>query len=216
MAEVPIKLIKQLREMTGSGMMDCKKALLENDNDIDKAVAWLRESGILQSSKKTSRVASEGVVLSYIHGGGRVGVLIEVNVETDFASKNPDFLQFSKDCAMQVAAMSPRWVRREEVKDEDLAAEREIVRNAALNEGKPEKIVDKIVDGKMEKFYEENCLLDMPFVKDDSKTVGDYQKEMIAKIGENVSVRRFTRYEVGEGIEKKEEDFAAEVMSQIK
>lgn len=216
MADVSIQSIKQLREMTGAGMMDCKKALQESDNDIDKAVAWLRETGIMKSSKKATRVAAEGVVLSYIHGGGRVGVLIEVNVETDFASKNPDFLQFAKDCAMQVAAMRPRWVSREEVSEADLEAEREIVRNTALNEGKPAKIVDKIVTGKMEKFYEENCLLDMPFVKDDSKTVGEYQKEMIAKIGENVSVRRFTRYEVGEGIEKKEEDFAAEVMSQIK
>lgn len=216
MTEVPVKLIKQLREMTGAGMMDVKKALQENDNDIDKAVAWLRETGIMKSSKKANRVAAEGVVLSYIHGGGRVGVLIEVNVETDFASKNPDFIQFAKDCAMQVAALNPRWVRREEVSEADMDAEREIIRNTALNEGKPEAIVDKIVNGKMEKFYEENCLLDMPFVKDDSKTVGELQKEMIAKIGENVSVRRFTRYEVGEGIEKAEEDFASEVMSQIK
>ena len=173
-------------------------------------------AGILKASKKSSRIASEVYVLSYIHGGGRVGVLIEVNIETDFAAKNEDFLQFVKDCAMQVAAMKPRWVSRDEVSDEALEKEREIIRNTALNEGKPEKIVDKIVDGKMGKFYEENCLLDMPFVKDESMTVGELQNSLIAKIGENIKVRRFTRYEVGEGIEKKEEDFASEVMSQIK
>lgn len=216
MSEINIKLIKELREQTGAGMMDCKKALTENDGDIEKALAWLRENGILKAAKKSSRVAAEGVVHAYIHGGGRVGVLIEVNIETDFAAKNEDFLQFVKDCAMQVAAMNPRWVSREEVSQEAMDKEREIIRNTALNEGKPEQIVDRIVDGKMDKFYEENCLLDMPFVKDDSKTVGQLQQEMIAKIGENIKVRRFTRYEVGEGIEKKEEDFAAEVMSQIK
>ncbi|MGI6077947.1 MAG: translation elongation factor Ts [Fastidiosipilaceae bacterium] len=216
MSEINIKLIKELREKTGAGMMDCKKALMENDSDVEKAQAWLREQGILKASKKSSRIAAEGVVLSYIHGGGRVGVLIEVNIETDFAAKNEDFLQFVKDCAMQVAAMKPRWVSRDEVSDEALEKEREIIRNTALNEGKPEKIVDKIVDGKMGKFYEENCLLDMPFVKDESMTVGELQNSLIAKIGENIKVRRFTRYEVGEGIEKKEEDFASEVMSQIK
>ncbi|HHX37974.1 MAG TPA: translation elongation factor Ts [Clostridiaceae bacterium] len=216
MSEVNIKLIKELREKTGAGMMDCKKALIENDGDVEKAQAWLREQGILKASKKSGRIAAEGVVLSYIHGGGRVGVLIEVNIETDFAAKNEEFLQFVKDCAMQVAAMKPRWVSREEVSQEALDAEREIIRNTALNEGKPEKIVDKIVEGKMGKFYEENCLLDMPFVKDESKTVGELQNELIAKIGENIKVRRFTRYEVGEGIEKKEEDFACEVMNQIK
>lgn len=216
MSEINIKLIKALREQTGAGMMDCKKALIENDGNIEKALAWLRENGILKAAKKSGRVAAEGVVHAYIHGGGRVGVLIEVNIETDFAAKNEDFLQFVKDCAMQVAAMNPRWVSREEVSQEAMDKEREIIRNTALNEGKPEKIVDRIVDGKMDKFYEENCLLDMPFVKDDSKTVGQLQQEMIAKIGENIKVRRFTRYEVGEGIEKKEEDFAAEVMNQIK
>lgn len=216
MAGVDVKLIKELREKTGAGMMDCKKALVENGADMEKAIAWLRENGIMKAAKKSSRVAAEGVVQSYIHGGGRVGVLIEVNIETDFAAKNEDFLQFVRDCAMQVAALNPRWVSREEVSQDEMAKEREIIRNTALNEGKPEKIVDKIVDGKMSKFYEENCLMDMPFVKDDSKTVGQLQQELIAKIGENIKVRRFTRYAVGEGIEKEEADFASEVMNQIK
>ncbi len=216
MADINVSLIKQLRDQTGAGMMDCKKALTENDGNIEAALAWLRENGILKAAKKSSRVAAEGVCLAYIHGGGRVGVLIEVNIETDFAAKNEDFLQFAKDCAMQVAALNPRWVSREDVSQEAMDKEREILRNTALNEGKPEQIVEKIVNGKMDKFYEENCLLDMPFVKDDSKTVGQYMQEMIAKIGENIKVRRFTRYEVGEGIEKKEENFAEEVMSQIK
>lgn len=216
MAEVNIKMIKELRDQTGAGMMDCKKALIETDCDMEKAVAWLRENGIMKAAKKSGRVAAEGIVLSYIHGGGRVGVLMEVNIETDFAAKNPDFVQFAKDCAMQVAAMKPRWVSRDEVSQEAMDKEREIIRNTALNEGKPEKIVDRIVEGKMDKFYEENCLLDMPFVKNEDITVGQLQQELIAKIGENVKVRRFVRYELGEGIEKKEEDFAAEVMSQIK
>lgn len=216
MADLNINAIKELRTKTGAGMMDCKKALQESGGDIDKAITWLRENGAVQAAKKSDRVAAEGLVHAYIHGGGRVGVLIEVNIETDFAAKNEDFVQFVNDCAMQVAAMAPRWVSREDVNQEDLDKEREIIRNTALHEGKPEAIVDKIVEGKLGKFYEENCLLDMPFVKDDSKTVGELQQELIAKIGENIRVRRFTRYALGEGIEKKEEDFAAEVMSQIK
>lgn len=215
MADISIALIKNLREKTGSGMMDVKKALVETNGDMEKAIAWLREKGIATAAKKSSRIAAEGIVESYIHAGGRVGVLIEVNIETDFAAKSEDFIQFVKDCAMQVAAMNPRWVSKDEVPEGELEKEREIVRNQALNEGKPEKIVDKIVEGRMQKFYSDYCLLDQAFVKDDSKTIADLLQEKILKIGEKISIRRFTRYEVGEGLEKKVEDFAAEVAAQL-
>lgn len=210
-----IELIKELRAKTGAGMMDCKKALAENGQDIEKAVAWLREKGIASADKKSSRVAAEGIVDAYIHGGGRVGVLIEVNIETDFAAKNEDFQRFVRDLGMQVAAMSPRWVSRDDVPQDELEKERTIVRNQALNEGKPEKIVDKIVEGRLAKFFEENCLLEQAYVKDDSKKIETVVKEMIAKVGENITVRRFTRYEMGEGLQKREENFADEVMKQI-
>jgi len=213
---VTIDMIKELREKTGSGMMDCKKALTEADGDMEKAIVWLREKGISSADKKMTRIAAEGIVDAYIHAGGRVGVLIEVNIETDFAAKNEDFKKMVRDIAMQVAAMSPRWVSKTDVPDEELEKEREIVRNQALNEGKPEKIVDKIVDGRIAKFYEENCLLEQAFVKDDSKTIGTLVKEMIATIGENITVRRFVRFEMGEGLQKKDENFADEVMKQIK
>ena len=213
---VPVETIKELREKTGSGMMDCKKALAENECDMEKAIAWLREKGIASADKKSGRIAAEGIVDSYIHAGGRVGVLIEVNVETDFAAKNEEFRRFVRDLGMQVAAMKPRWVSKEEVPADELAKEREIVRNTALNEGKPEKIIEKIVEGRMAKFYEENCLLEQPYVKDDSKKIATLTKEMIALIGENVSIRRFVRFETGEGLQKKEENFADEVMKQIK
>jgi len=213
---VTTDMIKELREKSGSGMMDCKKALTETNGDMDKAVAWLREKGIASADKKSSRVAAEGVVDAYIHAAGRIGVLIEVNIETDFAAKNEDFRRMVRDLAMQVAAMNPRWVNKEEVPADELEKERVIVRNQALNEGKPEKIVDKIVEGRLSKFYEENCLLEMAYVKDDSKKIATLVKEMIATIGENITVRRFVRFELGEGIQKKEENFAEEVMKQIK
>ncbi|MEA4888434.1 MAG: translation elongation factor Ts [Clostridiaceae bacterium] len=213
---ITVDMIKELREKTGSGMMDCKKALTESNGDMDKAIVWLREKGIASADKKASRIAAEGVVDAYIHAGGRVGVLIEVNIETDFAAKNEDFRRMVRDIAMQVAAMKPRWVAKEDVPADELEQERQIVRNQALNEGKPEKIVDKIVDGRMSKFYEENCLLEQPYVKDDTKTIGTLVKEMIAVIGENISVRRFVRFEMGEGLQKKEENFADEVMKQLK
>ncbi|MDD2374071.1 MAG: elongation factor Ts [Clostridiales bacterium] len=213
---ITVDMIKELREKTGSGMMDCKKALTEADGDMEKAVKWLREKGIATAEKKSSRIAAEGIVESYIHAGGRVGVLIEVNIETDFAAKNEDFRRFVKDLGMQVAAMNPQWVSKEEVPAEALEKEREIVRNQALNEGKPEKIVDKIVEGRLSKFYDENCLLEQSYVKDDSKKIKDVLTQMIATIGENITIRRFTRYEMGEGLQKREENFADEVMKQIK
>jgi elongation factor Ts len=213
---ITIEMIKELREKTGSGMMDCKKALTEAECDMEKAIVWLREKGIASADKKSSRIAAEGIVDAYIHANGRVGVLIEVNIETDFAAKNENFRKMVRDIAMQVAAMSPRWVSIADVPAEELDKEREIVRNQALNEGKPEKIVDRIVEGRMSKFYEDNCLLEQTYVKDDSKTISTLVKEMIATIGENISIRRFTRYEMGEGLQKKDENFADEVMKQIR
>ena len=197
-------------------MMNCKKALTESGGDMEKAIVWLREKGIASADKKMSRVTAEGIVDAYIHGNGRVGVLIEVNIETDFAAKNEDFRRMVRDVAMQIAAMKPRWVSRSEVPADVLEQERSIVRNQALNEGKPEKIVDKIVDGRLSKFYQENCLLEQAYIKDDSKTIETLVKEMIALVGENISIRRFVRYALGEGLQKRDENFAEEVMKQIK
>ncbi len=213
---ITVDMIKELREKTGSGMMDCKKALTESGGDMEKAIVWLREKGIASADKKMSRVTAEGIVDAYIHGNGRVGVLIEVNIETDFAAKNEDFRRMVRDIAMQIAAMKPRWVSRSEVPADELEQERSIVRNQALNEGKPEKIVDKIVDGRLSKFYQDNCLLEQAYIKDDSKTIETLVKEMIAQVGENISIRRFVRFELGEGLQKREENFAEEVMKQIK
>ena len=213
---ITIDMIKELREKTGSGMMDCKKALTETAGDLEKAIAWLREKGISSADKKMTRIAAEGVVDAYIHGGGRVGVMIEVNIETDFAAKNEEFRRYVRDLAMQIAAMSPRWVSKDDVPADELAKEREICRNQALNEGKPEKIVDKIVEGRIVKFYQENCLMEQAYIKDDSKTIATLTKEMIALVGEKISIRRFVRFEMGEGLQKKEENFADEVMKQIK
>jgi elongation factor Ts len=213
---VTIELIKELREKTGSGMMDCKKALTESGGDMEKAIVWLREKGMASADKKSSRIAAEGIVDAYIHAEGRIGVLLEVNIETDFAAKNEEFRRMVREIAMQIAAMTPRWVGKADIPEEELAKEREIARNQALNEGKPEKVVDRIVEGRMAKFYEESCLLEQPFIKDDTKTVGSMVKEMIAKIGENITVRRFVRFEMGEGLQKREENFAEEVMKQIR
>jgi elongation factor Ts len=213
---ITIDMIKELREKTGSGMMDCKKALQESGGDLNKAIIWLREKGIASADKKMSRIAAEGVVDAYIHAGNRVGVLLEVNIETDFAAKNESFRQMVREISMQIAAMKPRWVDQDSVPADVIAEERNIARNQALNEGKPEKVVDRIVDGRMKKFFEENCLLNQSYIKDDSKTVEMIVKEMIAQIGENISVRRFVRYELGEGLEKREENFAEEVSKQIK
>ena len=186
MAEISAQQVKELRELTGSGIMDCKNALKEVNGDVEKAVAWLREKGIASTSKKSGRVTAEGIVESYIHAGGRIGVLLEVNIETDFAAKNEDFRAFVKDVAMQVAATAPRWVSKEEVPQDEIDKEKEIIKNKALNEGKPEKIIDKIVEGSLTKFYKENCLLEQEYVKDDTKTIEILLKERIAAIGENI------------------------------
>ncbi len=214
--DVSVDMIKSLREKTGAGMMDCKKALTESGGDMEKATVWLREKGMASAAKKASRVAAEGLVEAYIHAGGRIGSMVEINIETDFAAKSDEFRQFCKDVAMQVAAMKPQWVAKEDVPAATLEAERAIYRAEALNEGKPEKIVDRIADGKLAKFYQDNCLLEQAFIRDDSVTIGALLKEKIARIGENISIRRFARFEMGEGLQKKEEDFAAEVMKQIK
>ncbi|WP_019132493.1 translation elongation factor Ts [Peptoniphilus obesi] len=206
--------IKELREKTSAGMMDCKKALVEANGDIDKASDILREKGLASIAKKSSRIASEGIVDSYIHGG-RIGVLIEVNSETDFVAKNEDFKVFVKDMAMQVAAAAPKYLSREEVPADEVEHEKSVLKEQALNEGKPEKIVEKMVEGRMEKFYEEICLLDQKFIKDPDIKVQDLLNNIAAKIGENIKIRRFIRYEVGEGLEKREEDFAKEVQEQM-
>jgi len=209
-------MVKELRERTGVGMMDCKNALVEAGGDMEKAIELLRTKGLAQAAKKASRLASEGLVSSYIHMGGRIGVLIEVNCETDFVAKTEEFKSFCHDLAMQIAASKPEYVKREDVPQETIEAEKRILRQQALNEGKPEKIVDKMVEGRIEKYYKENCLLEQPFIKDTDKTVQDLLNDKIMKLGENITVRRFVRYEVGEGLAKKEQNFVDEVMSQIK
>jgi elongation factor Ts len=210
MAEVSAQMVKELREKTGAGMMDCKKALAETAGDFVKAEEWLRKKGIAKAAGKEGRVAAEGVVGTYIHGG-RIGVIVEVNCETDFVARNPDFQDLVKDVAMQVAAANPKFVRREEVPTTNLDKEKEIQRELLKQQGKPEAMLEKILVGKVEKYYEQVCLVDQLWVKDDKKKVGEMITERSAKIGEKVSVRRFVRYEVGEGIEKKKEDLAAEV-----
>jgi elongation factor Ts len=216
MAEITAAHIKELRETTGAGLMDCKKALKETDGDLQKATEFLRKKGLAAAAKKAGRIATEGVVTSYIHSNNRVGVLLEVNCETDFVAKTDDFKQFANDVAMQIAAMNPDCVRREEMDTSVLEKEREVLRERALGEGKPANIVDKIVDGQIGKFYKERVLLEQAFVKESKMSIEDLQKELVAKLGENIQIRRFVRYELGEGLEKKEDDFAAEVAAQVK
>lgn len=208
--------VKELREKTGAGMLDCKKALEEANGDITKAGELLREKGLSAAANKAGRIATEGAVESYIHAGGKVGVLVEINCETDFVGKTEQFRTFCRDIAMHIAAANPSYVRREEVPTEALEKEKEILRNQALNEGKPEKIIDKMVEGRIGKYYEEFCLMEQQFVKDPDKTIDQLLNEKISAIGENISIRRFVRFGLGEGLEKKQENFAEEVMSQVK
>lgn len=190
--------VKVLREKTGAGMMDCKRALEEAGGDMEKAIEYLREKGLAAAAKKAGRTAAEGVIEAYIHLGGKLGVLVEVNCETDFVARTPEFREFARDIAMQVAAANPQYLRREDVPAEVLEKEKEILRAQALNEGKPEKVVDRIVEGRLEKFYSENCLLEQPFIKDPDKKVRDLLAEKIARIGENIVIRRFVRFQLGE------------------
>jgi len=214
MSKISAQKIKELREKTKAGMLDCKKALESVDGDIDKAVEALRKKGLASAAKKSDRTAAEGIVMSYIHGS-RIGVLVEINSETDFVSKNTEFQQFAKDVAMQIAAQNPLYIDVDEVPQDKVEKEKNILKEQALNEGKPEKIVEKMVEGRINKFYKEICLMEQPFIKDPDTTIKQLLKEKIATIGENIVIRRFTRYEVGEGIEKKEENFAEEVAKQM-
>jgi len=203
--------VKELRERTGAGMMDCKRALEATQGDMEKAIEHLREKGLAAAAKKSGRITSEGIVEAYIHGAGRIGVLVEVNCETDFVAKTPEFKELCRDIAMQVAAARPEFVSRDEVPSALLERERGILRAQALNEGKPAIIVDKMVEGRLEKYLKEICLLEQPFIKNPDMTVKELVNEKIAKIGENISIRRFVRYEMGEGLAKRQDDFAAEV-----
>ena len=214
MSKISASLIKDLREKTGAGMLDCRNALQETDGDLEKAVDLLREKGLSKAAKKSSRIAAEGLVESYVHGG-RIGVLVEVNSETDFVAKTDEFKDFVKDIAMQIAASSPKYVSRDEVPEEIVNHEKEVLTQQALNEGKPQNIAEKMVEGRIEKFYKEIVLLEQPFIKDPDKTIETLLKEKIAKIGENIKIRRFVRFEVGEGLEKREENFADEVAKEM-
>jgi len=216
MAAVSAALVKELREKTGAGMMDCKKALEEANGDLAKATELLREKGLAAAKNKAGRIATEGLVESYIHAGGRIGVLVEINCETDFVAKTEQFREFVKDVAMQIAAANPKYVSREEVPQDELEKEKDILRAQALNEGKPAHIVDKMVEGRISKYYEEFCLLEQTFIKDPDKTIATLVNEKIATIGENISIRRFVRFELGEGLEKKQDNFVEEVMAQVK
>jgi elongation factor Ts len=198
---VTAKMVKELRTKTGAGMMDCKRALQEADGDMDKAVEHLREKGLAAASKRAGRTAAEGIIESYIHLGSKLGVLVEVNCETDFVARTEEFQEFARDVAMQVAATNPLYLSKEDVPEEVLVKEKEILRAQALNEGKPEKIADKIVEGRIAKFYSENCLLEQPFIKDPDKKVSDLLTEKMARIGENMVIRRFVRFRLGEMLE---------------
>ncbi len=212
---ITAEMVRDLRERTSAGMMDCKKALVEADGDTEKAIEILRKKGLSQAAKKAGRVAAEGAVGSYIHAGGKIGVLVEVNCETDFVARTDEFQDLVRDIAMHIAAAEPRFVHRDEVTEEVLDTERRIAREQALEQGKPENVVDRIVEGKISKYYGEAVLLEQPFVKDPDKTIQQILHEKVAKIGENIQIRRFARFKLGEGIERKSEDFAAEVAAQI-
>jgi elongation factor Ts len=215
MAEITAAGVKSLREKTGAGMMECKKALVEAEGNEERAIGILRERGLASAKKKEGRVAAEGVVGSYIHMGGKVGVLVEVNCETDFAARSTEFQQLVKDLAMHIAAAEPRFVSREEITAETLDKEREIARAQAKNDpknaNKPDQVIDKIVEGRLNKFYEEFVLLDQPFIKEPAKTVAELVTDKIAQTGESITIRRFARYKMGEGLEKRGDDFETEV-----
>jgi len=217
MAEVTSAMVKELREKTGAGMMDCKKALLESGGEIEKAILWLREKGLATAGKKAGRSATEGAVGSYIHLGGKIGVLVEVNCETDFTARNEKFQALVKDVAMQIAWSNPRWLRREDVPESVIAEEKNIHRAQLLEQGKPEAMLDKIIPGKLEKFYKDNCLLEQAFFRDPDgkRSVQDEVNAAVAVIGENIQIRRYTRYALGEGLVKETKDFAAEVSAAV-
>lgn len=206
--------IKDLRERTGAGILDCKKALAENGDSVEKAIDWLRTKGLASAAKKSGRIASEGLVEAYIHAGGKIGVIVELNCETDFVAMNEKFKALARDIAMHIAAAAPEYVSREEVPADAYEKEKAVQLEKTMAEGKPAHIASKIVEGRMSKWYEEVCLLDQKFIKDDSKTVDAMVKEQVATIGENIKIRRFVRFVMGEGLQKKQDDFAAEVAAQ--
>ena len=220
MAEITAAAVKQLREKTGAGMMECKNALVEAEGNEEKAVNLLRERGLASAKKREGRIAAEGIVGSYIHMGGKVGVLVELNCETDFVARGEEFQQLVKDIAMHIAAAEPRYVTRADVPEDVLDKEREIARAQAKNDpkmaNKPDQVIDKIVEGRLNKFYEESVLVDQPFVKAPEKTIGELVTEKTAKTGERIAVRRFTRYKMGEGLERRADDFGNEVASMLK
>ncbi len=213
--EISAKLVQDLRASTGAGIMDCKKALAESEGNLEKAVDILRKKGLAAAAKKSGRVTSEGAVASYIHGGGKLGVLLEVNCETDFVARTDQFQQLLKDVSMHVAAANPQYLKREDVPTTVVEKEREIYRAQFEGSNKPANVIEKIVDGKVDKFYSEVCLYEQPFVKDPDKTVQQLVADTIAKLGENLNIRRFARFVLGEGIEKEEKDLAAEVAAQL-
>jgi elongation factor Ts len=207
--------VAKLRTITGAGMMDCKKALVETQGNLDKAIIVLREKGIAVAAKKSGRIASEGIVHSYIHMGGKIGVIVEINCETDFVAKSEQFVDLAKDIAMQIVAAKPLYVNVDEVTEEELNKEKEILRKQAINEGKKTELIEKMVEGRIKKYYSDVCLLEQPFIKDSSKKVSAIINEAILKLGEKISVRRFVRYEMGEGLEKRVDNLAEEVNKQI-
>lgn len=198
--QIDAKTVKALREKTGAGMMDCKKALQEAEGNEEKAIDILREKGLAAAARRSGRAANQGIVDSYIHMGGKIGVLVEVNCETDFVARNDEFREFVRNICLQVAATNPAYLTKEEVPESILDKERQIIRTQALNEGKPEKVIDKIVEGRLEKYFRENCLLEQPFVKDEDLNIHELLTNLIAKIGENIVIRRFSRFEIGEGL----------------
>jgi elongation factor Ts len=201
--DVNATLVRDLRDKTGAGVMDCKKALAETKGDLEKAIVWLREKGIAQAAKRSGRVASDGSVGAYIHAGGKLGVLVEINCESDFVAKTPEFQTLVKEIAMQIAATNPRAVNREEIKPEILQQEREIYASQAATTGKPEQVINKIVEGRLEKFYTEVCLYDQAWVRDPNRTIKDLIGEYVGKLGEKIEVRRFTRFQLGESLDGK-------------
>jgi elongation factor Ts len=215
MVDISARQVKELRDRTGVGMMDCKKALQETGGDLEEAVEYLREQGLAEASKKAGRVAAEGIVDAYVHIGGRVGVLLELNCETDFVARNDDFQELAHNIAMHIAAMGPEYVRRDDVPEQVVEREKEILRKQALESGKPEHVVDQIVKGRLDKFFEQVCLLEQAYVKDTDMTVEDLIKQAVVTLGENIRIRRFVRYEVGEGLERREEDLGDEVAAML-
>src|SRR4051812_24623770 len=213
--EINAQLVKELREKTGAGMMDCKNALVEAKADMEQAIVILRKKGLASAQKKASRIAAEGMIGHYIHQGGKLGVLVEVNCETDFAARSDDFQNLVKDIAMHIAAQNPLYVKREDVPGEVLEKEREIYKDQARSSGKPANIIDKIAEGKLESYYEMACLYDQKFVKDPNMTVKELINQFVGKIGENIQVRRFSRFKTGEGLEKRSTDLAGDVAAAL-